>query len=165
MAASTRAASMRGGSSGIAAMRSIRSCARSGCGAEAAASADEVTNPEETAPTTNAGQQVMKGVIYSDASEKPEKLLAVSEQLTVTGPVSEGWYELPFKSPVNLSPGNYWIGTISGATNEVAGFRFDKVEASRAWNANTYSSGPSNVFGAATVDGKQMSLYATYTPG
>jgi len=46
----------------------------------------------------------------------------------------------------------------------VAGFRYDKVEGSRVWNANTYSSGPSNPFGAASIDGKQMSLYATYTP-
>jgi hypothetical protein len=34
------------------------------------------------APTKTSGQQVVKGIIYSDASGKPQKLLGVSEQLT-----------------------------------------------------------------------------------
>jgi hypothetical protein len=35
---------------------------------------------------------------------------------------------------------------------------------SRDYDTNSYSSGPSNPFGAVSTDNEQMSLYATYTP-
>ena len=35
----------------------------------------------------------------------------------------------------------------------------------RAYNANKYTSEPTNPFGSATTDNEQTSLYATYTPG
>jgi subtilisin family serine protease/phosphodiesterase/alkaline phosphatase D-like protein len=114
-------------------------------------------------PAGTSGQQVMKGVIYSDAAGKPEKLLGVSEQLTFKSTNAGNWYELPFSSPVKLSAGSYWIGVITGATSNVAGFRYDSVTNSRDYNANTYSSGPTNPFGSVTVDNEQTSLYATYT--
>ena len=47
-----------------------------------------------------------------------------------------------FSSPLKLAAGNYWIGVITGATGNVAGFRYDSVAASRDYNANTYTSGP-----------------------
>src|SRR5439155_20976798 len=34
----------------------------------------------------------------------------------------------------------------------------------RALNTDSYSDGPSNPFGSATIDSEQMSVYATYTP-
>jgi hypothetical protein len=52
---------------------------------------------------------------------------------------------------------------ISGSSSYVVGFRYTIV--SRACNANTYASGPSNPFGTASIDGEQMSEYATYTTG
>src|SRR5207302_887412 len=100
--------------------------------------------------------------IYSDASGKPEKLLGVSEQLTFKHENTAGWYDLPFSSTVNLSAGNYWIGVITGPTNSVAGFRWTSVSNARDYNANTYSSGPTNPFGSVTTDGEQTSLYASY---
>src|SRR5262249_34964297 len=105
----------------------------------------------------------MKGLIYSDASGKPDKLLGVSEQLTFKSTNVAGWYELPFSSPVKLSAGTYWIGVITGPTVNVAGFRYDSVTNSRDYNANSYSSGPTNPFGSVTIDNEQTSLYATYT--
>jgi DNA-binding beta-propeller fold protein YncE len=51
---------------------------------------------------------------------------------------------------------------ITGATSNVAGSRFDSVTGSRRLNTNSYISGPSDPFGAATVDARQASLYATY---
>ena len=54
---------------------------------------------------------------------------------------------------------------LSGATSEVAGFRYDVVSKARAWNGNTYSAGPSNPFGTVNTDGRQLSLFATYVPG
>jgi thermitase len=115
------------------------------------------------APTSTSGQQVMKGVIYSDTSGKPEKLLAVTEPLTFKSTNSAGWYELPLKPGLQLSAGNYWIGVITGPTNSVAGFRWTSVTGARISNANTYSSGPTNPFGTAEkTDAEQMSLYASY---
>src|SRR2546423_7628478 len=114
------------------------------------------------APTGTKGQQVMRGIIYADASGKPQALLGASEQLTFKSTGSAGWYELRFPSPVTLTVGSYWIGVLTGATGKVAGFRFTKVTAARNYNANTYSSGPSNPFGSGSIDAKQPSLYATY---
>jgi hypothetical protein len=114
------------------------------------------------APRATSGQQVIKGVIYSDASGKPAALLGVSEQLTFKSTNAAGWYDLPFASPVKLAVGNYWIGVITGATSGVAGFRYDNVTGARDYNANTYASGPTNPFGAVTTDSEQFSLYATY---
>lgn len=114
-------------------------------------------------PTSNAGQQLLRGVIYADASGKPQALLAVSEQLTFASTSSAGWYALPFAAPVTLGAGNYWIGVISGGASHVAGFRYDAVSGARLYNTNSYALGPSNAFGAATGDFEQMSLYATYT--
>jgi Hypothetical glycosyl hydrolase family 15/IPT/TIG domain len=115
------------------------------------------------APTSNAGQQVLRGVIYADASAKPQALLAVSEQLTFQSSSPAGWYALPFAAPVTLGAGNYWIGVISGASNHVAGFRYDALSGSRFYNTNSYGLGASNPFGAAAADSEQMSLYATYS--
>jgi acid phosphatase type 7 len=115
-------------------------------------------------PTATAGQQLLKGVVYADANGTPGSLLGVSQQLAFTSTNVAGWYDLGFSSPVKLAAGNYWIGVITGATAKVAAFRWDKVKASRATNANKYTAGPSNPFGTATVAAQQTSLYATYTP-
>jgi uncharacterized protein YmfQ (DUF2313 family) len=111
------------------------------------------------------GQQVLKGLIYAETAGAPAALLGTSQQLTWASTSSPGWYELTFASPVKLAAGNYWIGVITGATSNVAGFRWDSVAGSRDYNANTFASGPTNPFGAVTTDAEQTSLYATYTPG
>jgi hypothetical protein len=90
--------------------------------------------------------------------------LAVSEQLTFKSTNAAGWYDLVFSSPVKLAAGNYWIGLMTGASGGIASFRWDSVSGSRDYNANLYTSGPTNPFGAVTTDSEQTSLYATYTP-
>jgi hypothetical protein len=117
------------------------------------------------APTAKAGSQVIKGIIYSDAGGAPSALLGTSEQFTFSHSKAAGWYDLKFASLVKVGAGNYWIGVITGATGGVAGFRYDRVSASRDYNVNTYASGPSNPFGSVTTDTRQTSLYATYAPG
>jgi subtilisin family serine protease len=114
--------------------------------------------------TATSGQQSLKGLIYADSGGSPGALLGISEQVIFTGTSSSGWYDLVFASPIGLSAGNYWIGVITGATSGVAAFRYDTVAGSRAYNANAYTSGPSNPFGAFSSDGEQTSLFATYTP-
>ena len=116
------------------------------------------------APTGTAGQQLLKGLIYADSAGAPGALLGVSEQLSFASTGSAGWYDLTFSSPLKLAAGNYWIGAITGAGANVAGFRYDSVAGSRDYNANTYTSGPTNPFGSVSSDSEQTSLYATYTP-
>jgi hypothetical protein len=116
------------------------------------------------AHAASSGQQVLKGVIYADSTGAPGALLGVTEQLTFTSSSSTAWYDLVFSSPISLTSGNYWIGVMTGATGGVTGFRFDSVSGSRDYNANTYSTGPTNPFGTFTTDSEQTSLYATYTP-
>jgi hypothetical protein len=117
------------------------------------------------APTATVGQQLLKGLIYADSSTAPGTLLGVSEPLTFKSTNTAGWYDLVFSAPVKLAAGNYWIGVITGASSYVAGFRYDAVTGARDYNANTYTSGPTNPFGTPSIDPEQTSLYATYTPG
>lgn len=116
------------------------------------------------ATTATSGQQVLKGVIYADSGGAPGKLLGTSSPLTFTSTSVAGWYHLTFPSPLPLTGGEYWIGEITGASNDVAGYRYDTVAGARDWNANTYTSGPTDPFGSFTNDNEQISLYATYTP-
>ena len=115
------------------------------------------------APNGVAGQQLIEGVVYSDSGGAPNTLLGTSTPLTFLSTNTAGWYDLTFTTPLNLAAGNYWIGVITGATGNVAGFRYDSVTNSRDVSTNTYTSGPTNPFGAVTTDSEQMSLYATYT--
>ena len=114
------------------------------------------------APAGTAGSQVLEGIVYSDSSGAPATLLGTSSPLTFTSTSATGWYELTFPTPLNLAAGNYWIGVITGATSNVAAFRYTTVAGSRDYNSNTYTSGPTSAFGAVTTDSEQMSLYATY---
>lgn len=116
------------------------------------------------APTGTSGQQVMKGIVYSDSSGKPANLLGITSQFTFYSTNKAGWYTLNFPAALSLPAGNYWIGVITGATGKVAGFRYEKVTSSRDYNSNSYTSGPTSTFGSYSVDSEQMSLYATYTP-
>jgi hypothetical protein len=115
-----------------------------------------------SAPTSR--RQVLKGLIYADTGNGPGALLGVSRQLAFTSTSAAGWYDLAFAPRIRLAPGKYWIGVITGATAKVAGFRLSKVAGTRAYNANRYTTGPTNPFGAVKSDAKQISLYAIYAP-
>ncbi len=117
------------------------------------------------APTGTSGQQLLKGLVYADNAGAPGALLGSTEALTFKSTNAAGWYALTFATPLKLSAGNYWIGAVTGASSNVAGFRYDNIAGARDYNANTYTSGPSNPFGTPSADGEQTSLYATYTPG
>jgi subtilisin family serine protease len=116
-------------------------------------------------PSGHSGQQLIEGVLYGDSGGKPGALIATTSQLTFKSTGAAGWYTLTFPSPPKLAAGEYWLGVITGAGNDVAGFRYDNASGSRLYNANVFTAGPSNPFGAASSDGEQTSLYATYTAG
>jgi Subtilase family len=109
--------------------------------------------------------EALKAVIYSDAGGVPGTLLATGAEATYNGNVNgSGWFELPFPTPVALTPGTYWIGFLTGATSDGMGYAFDEAEGSRAYDANPFASGPTEAFGTATIDSEQASIYATYLP-
>ena len=114
---------------------------------------------------SSSGSQVIKGIIYSDSGGAPSALLGQTEQLTFSSTQAAGWYDLPLASPLKLAAANYWIGVITGSTSRVIGYRYDKVTGAEDFNENLFSSGPTNPFGSVRLDTRQMSLYATYSPG
>jgi hypothetical protein len=90
--------------------------------------------------------QVLKAVIYSESG----KLLATGIEVTYRGNVNgSGWLELPLASPVERTRGTYWIGFIDGNETEGMG---DEVANTRAYNTNSFCSGPTDPFGSATKD-------------
>ena len=92
-------------------------------------------------------------------------LVATGNEVTYAGNVNgSGWFPLPFASPVSLTAGTYWLGFITGNTTEGIGYAYDSVAGSRAYNVNSYASGPTNPFGSSTLDSEDASIYATYTP-
>jgi hypothetical protein len=112
----------------------------------------------------SSGSEQLEAVIYANAGGVPGALLATGTQVSYQASVNgTGWLDLPFASAVKLSPGAYWLGFITGGTSEAIGYRYDTVAKSRAYDANAYSTGPTNPFGSATLDSEQASLYATYT--
>jgi hypothetical protein len=114
------------------------------------------------APTSTTGQQTITGIIYSDSSGKPATLLGATSQLTFRSTNQAGWYDLTFPIAIKLAAGNYWIGIITGEASGVISYRYDSASGARAYNTNTYTSGPTTNFGSYTTDNEQMSLYATY---
>jgi len=116
-------------------------------------------------PTGTAGEQKIEGVIYAAEASggAPGALDATSTPIIFKATSAAGWYELPFATAVKLAAGNYWIGFLSGATANVAAFRYETVASALDYNVNVFTSGPSTPFGTPTIVGLQLSLYATYT--
>lgn len=114
-------------------------------------------------PSAAAGSQLLQGIVYADSNGSPGALLARTNQMTFSHTSSAGWYTMIFAAPPTLSAGSYWLGVATGATANVAGFCYDTVNGSRAYNSNTFTSGPSNPFGQVSRDSEQMSEYATYS--
>jgi hypothetical protein len=115
-------------------------------------------------PTSHAGSQLIKGVVYGDATGSPTGLLGTTIRLTFTSKSKAGWYHLAFATPLKLAAGNYWIGMITGASQYVAAEHYDSVANAEDYNSNSYTAGASKSFGSFKTTNEQMSLYATFTP-
>ena len=110
--------------------------------------------------------EAMRAVIYADAGGTPGALLATGPEVVYRSNVyGKGWFELPLESPVELAAGTYWIGVLTGETDDGMGYVYDSVPASRAYNENAFGAGPTDPFGPATLDSEQASIYASYVPG
>jgi hypothetical protein len=129
------------------------------CASAAGASIPELF--EYLSPTKGAtGQQLIKGVIYADASGKPGALLGVSEQLTFKSTEAAGWYPLKFAVPVRPAGSSWWFGVITGASGKVASEHYDSFANGEDYNNNLYTSGPSKTFGPVKTTNEAASLYA-----
>jgi hypothetical protein len=114
-------------------------------------------------PTSHSGTQLIKGIVYADSKGSPTTLLGTTIQLTFTSKSKAGWYHLAFATPLKLLAGNFWIGMITGASQNVGAEHYDSVTNAQDSNTNSYSAGASNPFGSFKKGNERMSLYATYT--
>jgi RHS repeat-associated protein len=114
-------------------------------------------------PTGTSGTQLIRGVLYQDSSGSPGALAGKTLELAFHSTDAAGWYDLVFPTPVPVTAGKWWIGVITGTTSNVAEFHYSNLTNGRFYNSNSYSAGPTDPFGTATIDSEQMSLYATYT--
>jgi hypothetical protein len=122
-------------------------------------------------PTGLSGQQQLEGVIYADDGGVPGALLATSAAITYPSTAPPGWYPLTLPRQrttdnpsglLLLQPGAYWIGLIAAGDPGVAGVTYDPVPADLAYNANPFSTGPSDPFGPFATRDERLSTYLTY---
>lgn len=113
-------------------------------------------------PTGTAGRELIRGVIYADSNGAPGRLLGSTDQLSYQRADGSGWAQLSFSPNLQLPPGNYWIGLISGGQQGVADIPYDDYAGVLDYNVNDYSLGPSDPFGSITVGNQLFSLYLDY---
>lgn len=114
-------------------------------------------------PTGTPGVEQVQGVVYADADGTPGALVGTTVAVTITPKSAQTWYQLPFPQQLQLQPGDYWIGLLTGGTSAVAGSTFSTVPQSAPANNNVFSAGPSNPFGPITrVGDTLLSQYLFY---
>jgi hypothetical protein len=107
------------------------------------------------------GSQVMRAVIYANNSGGgPGALVARSFQGTVNAGAPGRWVSFYFPYPPRLQQGVYWLGIHSGPGNGVARFAWDSAPGSGYFNVDAYADGAAYPFGPASVDNRQMSIFA-----
>jgi hypothetical protein len=124
------------------------------------------------APTGRRGQQVLRGVVYTDDNGHPGALLATTDELVFHSTDADQLYKLSFPTKPVLTAGKIWIGLISGGTGGVAAYHYDAVPSSsssptydgtpREVGSATYATGPPDPFAPLASDDQRMSLYLDY---
>jgi hypothetical protein len=114
-------------------------------------------------PGSSTGSETLQAVIYADSGGAPGALVASGTTVTYNNPgTGTGWLALPFSSTVNLSPGKYWIGFLTGGTSNAVGFKFDSVPGVFDYN-NTGLTNPFGALNNCCGNSEDMSLFATTT--
>jgi hypothetical protein len=96
------------------------------------------------------------------ANGGPGTLVATSQPVTVNAADGPSWRDYSFPSAVALPAGTYWLTLLAGGSS-VAQTAADRVAGIEAYNANAYSSGPSNPFGSPSYSDSAYSIYGVYT--
>jgi len=100
-----------------------------------------------------------RAVIYADAAGSPAALLATSDELPGID-TTPAWREFTLPTPVDLDPGDYWLGVIVPAGTNLY-YDAGSTEQTR-FNIDTYADGPSDPFGAPGLSlDREYSIYAT----
>jgi hypothetical protein len=116
-------------------------------------------------PAAAQGRELIRGVVYADASGSPGRLLGTTDEFSYTPSDGSGWAELSFTPNLKLPAGDYWIGLISGRQAGVAGIRYDNDPGVLDFNSNPYAAGASDPFGPITSGDELMSVYLDYLVG
>lgn len=111
---------------------------------------------------SGSGAQVAKVAIY-DASNV---FVGESEEVTVTDGQAGGWVDFPFvgtKGKLALLAGDYFLAVHGGAAaNTIRLYGSDPNGMGGKWNADTYSDGSSDPFGAETTVTSDFAAFVTY---
>lgn len=112
------------------------------------------------------GTTNMKAVIYSDSSGSPNAVVATSTATSIDGTVTApGWKVFSFSSRVELAAGTYWIA-LHNETGTVANLYRGATANAIAYNADVYSGGAADPFGATSLTTGPLAAYGTfYTVG
>lgn len=113
-------------------------------------------------PTGKAGTELVRGVVYGDTNGAPGPLLGATNVFPFARADGAGTATLAFSPNLQLPPGNYWIGLITGGQTNVAAISYDPEPGVLESDANPFSSGPSNPFGPISSGNELMSLYLGY---
>jgi parallel beta-helix repeat protein len=105
------------------------------------------------------GSQVLRGLIYRHTASGPGALVARTFSTTVKAGQSAGWVSIYFPYPPELKAGSYWL-TLQADTGGVARYFWDPKTAGQRTNADLFSDGPANPFGASSSADREMSIYA-----
>jgi len=106
--------------------------------------------------------QTIRGVIYSDNNGLPDILLATTIEFIIFPNLTQQWVRMNLINNINLQPGKYWLGLITGPSLDPARIYFTENR-NRTISTDAYSDGPSSPFGQidATLSGA-MSVIAMY---
>jgi hypothetical protein len=104
------------------------------------------------------GCQSARLAVYADQAGAPGSLVATGTAFAVTAGAAGAWYTSNF-SPIHLAAGAYWIAELTDGTVGVT--RYNGNTGTYYFNANPYSAGPSNPFGAAYQAGIDLSMNLT----
>ena len=110
--------------------------------------------------TADTGIWTGKAAIYSDNAGTPNALLGTSNAVTVN---TIGWWDFLFSVPIPVtSTSVYWLAIISG---DLMSYGVSTAVSNFCYNADTYTDGFSDPFGAKTDVAYEACIYATGVTG
>lgn len=109
------------------------------------------------------GSQSVSMVLYQDNGGVPGAKVAESSTVNVASGTAPDWVNFPAPATA-LSAGTYWIVLHTGNTGVIARNRGDGA-ANWYGNADTFSDGASNPFGAGSTGAVTLSVNVSYTLG
>jgi hypothetical protein len=108
-------------------------------------------------------KQSFVAVVYAaDDAGSPTNLIAQSQPVTIPVNQSAGWTTLTMPA-VNVQPGNYLLGVLSGPTKNGAYLYYGAAPNAGDFNANTYPT-PTMTWGTVSHDNRRWSFYVEITP-